>query len=72
MGHGNSEAMLGNQNAVKQEKQSEKIHFSIALDEKAAWQRFAEQKGMTLAKFIKSCVNKEIGYDKKDNRDRGN
>lgn len=67
MSQAKSDAMRGNRNAVKQDKATEKIHFSITTAEKAAWQRYAEQHGLTLAKLIKRCVNKEIRHDKQDN-----
>ncbi len=66
MSQAKSEAMRGNRNAVKEDKATEKIHFSITPTEKAAWQRYAEQQGLTLAKLIKRCVNREIGHDKQD------
>lgn len=63
MSQSKSDAMRGNRNAVKEDKATEKIHFSITATEKAAWQRYAERQGLTLAKFVKRCVNKEIHYD---------
>lgn len=67
MSQAKSEAMRGNRNAVKSDKATEKIHFSISATEKTAWQRYAEQQGIPLAKLIKRCVNKEIGCDNQDN-----
>lgn len=61
-----SEAMRGNRNAVKEDKATEKIHFSITATEKTAWKRYAEQQGFTLAKLIKRCVNREIRNDKQN------
>lgn len=60
MKHGNCNALLGNKNAKKSLKQTEKIHFSISLDEKALWQERAKVKGITLAKLIRQYVNRGI------------
>jgi hypothetical protein len=66
MSQAKSEAMRGNRNAVKKVKATEKIHFSITATEKTAWQSYAEQHGLPLAKLIKRCVNREIEHDKQD------
>lgn len=56
--------------AVK--KKDTKIAVPISFEQKARWEKFADQKDMSLASFVRNCVEAYIHASERLSKERGN